>query len=217
MPAKNVLKQYAQDGYYHVYNRGVDKNSIFRDEKDYKTFLSYLKIYLTQEAPPSVPPTRKLKNYFEEIQLLCYCLMPNHFHLLIRQHSSRAMDHFLRSLLTKYARYFNTRYKRTGHLFQGTYKAVRIEDEYQFIYLTKYIHQNPLSLYPYKDNPRRLQEYPYFSYRNYLRDFTQDWVRPYEILSYFSGKFRQMSYESFVEKRFAEDIDPIINQVIDLE
>lgn len=218
MPAKNVLKQYEAGAYYHVYNRGVDKCAIFRDDKDYKTFLSFLKIYLTLRGESlKISPSRQLKNYVEEIDLLCYCLIPNHFHLLIKQHSVHGMDHFLRSLCTKYVRYFNSRYKRIGPLFQGPYKAARIENEYQFIYLSKYIHRNPLSLSPYKESPRRLKEYSYFSYGNYLHRFQQSWVKTDEILSYFSQKFFQLSYEAFVEQSFAEDIDPIKHQVIDFE
>lgn len=218
MPAKNVIKDYQENAYYHVYNRGVDKGLIFQNDNDYKTFLSYLKFYLTPQGESlKGAPSRQLKNYVDEIELLCYCLMPNHFHLLIKQHSLHGMDHFLRSISTKYARYFNTHYKRVGHLFQGSYKAVRIENEYQFIYISKYIHRNTLSLSPYKDNPRRLQEYPYSSYGNYLRRFQQTWVRPNEILTYFSQKFSELSYEAFVEQGYAEDIDPIKHQVIDLE
>lgn len=218
MPAKNVIKQYASGGYYHIYNRGVDKGLIFRDPKDYKTFLSFLKLYLTPQGESlQVAPTKKLKNYVYEIELLCYCLMPNHFHLLIKQHSDHGMDHFMRSLLTKYVRYFNSHYKRIGPLFQGPYKAVHIENEYQFIYISKYIHRNPLSLSSYKESPRRLQEYPYFSYGNYIRQFHQSWVKPDEILSYFVQKFSHKSYAAFVEQSYAEDIDPIREQAIDLE
>lgn len=218
MPAKNVIKDYQEEAYYHVYNRGVDKGLIFRSDQDYKTFLSYFKLYLTLQGESlKVAPSRQLKNYVEEIDLLCYCLIPNHFHLLIKQHSVHGMDHFLRSLCTKYVRYFNSRYKRIGPLFQGPYKAVRVENEYQFIYLSKYIHRNPLSLSPYKESPRSLRKYPYFSYGNYMRRFHQAWVKPDEILSFFSQKFSQLSYEAFVEQSYAEDIDPIKRQVIDLE
>ncbi len=218
MPAKNVLKQYESDAYYHLYNRGVDKCAIFREDKDYKTFLSFLKLYLTLQGESlKGPPSRKIKNYFGEIELLCYCLMPNHFHLFIKQKSERAIDHFLRSLSTKYVRYFNTRYKRLGPLFQGPYKAVKVRTEYQFIYLSKYIHRNPMPLSPYKESPRRLREYPYSSYANFLGLFTQPWVQPSSILSYFSRTHKQLSYESFVEQSLPDDIKPILNESLDLE
>jgi len=218
VPAKNAIKEYQEGAYYHVYNRGVDKGLIFREDKDYKTFLSFLKLYLTLQGDSlKGPPSRHLKNYVGEIDLLCYCLMPNHFHLFIKQKSTHGIDHFMRSLLTKYVRYFNSHYKRIGPLFQGTYKAVRIENEYQFIYLSKYIHRNPIPLLPYKETPRRLGEYPYSSCRNYLYDFQQSWVKPDEVLSYFSKKFSHLSYEAFVEQSYAEDLDPIKHQTIDIE
>lgn len=218
MPAKNAIKEYQEGAYYHVYNRGVDKGVIFRENKDYKTFLSFLKLYLTLQGDSlKTPPSRLLKNYVGEIDLLCYCLMPNHFHLFIKQKSMHGIDHFMRSLLTKYVRYFNSHYKRIGPLFQGTYKAVRIENEYQFIYLSKYIHRNPIPLLPFKESPRRLSEYPYSSYRNFLHNFQQTWVKPEEILSYFSQKFSNLSYEAFIEQSYAEDVDPIKHQAIDLE
>ncbi|MCX6793918.1 MAG: transposase, partial [Candidatus Gottesmanbacteria bacterium] len=150
MPAKNVLKVYAPESFYHIYNRGVDKGLIFREDHDYKTFLSFLKIYLSLQGDSlKVSPSRKLKNYFGEIELLCYCLMPNHFQLFVKQTSDRGIDHFMRSLATKYVRYFNSHYHRLGPLFQETYKAVQIRSEYQFIYLSKYIHRNPTSISPY--------------------------------------------------------------------
>lgn len=218
MPAKNAIKEYQEDGYYHVYNRGVDKGLIFREDKDYKTFLSFLKIYLTLQGESlQVAPSKILKNYCDDIELLCYCLMPNHFHLLIKQRSLHGMDHFLRSLCTKYVRYFNSHYKRIGPLFQGPYKAVRVENEYQFIYLSKYIHRNPLSLPPYEESPRRLREYRYSSYANYLKLFSQSWVKPESILSYFSRTYEQLSYESFIEQAYPDDVKPILKEAIDLE
>lgn len=218
MPAKNVLKQYEPEAYYHIYNRGVDKGLIFRDERDYKTFLSFLKLYLSLQGESlKGPPSRMLKNYCGEIELLCYCLMPNHFHLFVKQTSDHGIDHFMRSLLTKYVRYFNSHYARIGPLFQGPYKAVRILTEYQFIYLSKYIHRNPVALNPYKESPRRLREYGYSSYGNYLHLFSQSWVSIDAILSYFSRVNAQLSYEEFIEHEHPDDLKPILDEAIDLD
>lgn len=217
MPAKNVVKQYVPEAYYHIYNRGVDSGLLFRDDKDYKIFLSYMKLYLSLQGDSlKVAPSRLPKNYFGEIKLLCYCLMPNHFHLFVRQTSDHGMDHFMRSLLTKYVRYFNTRYRRSGPLFTSTYKAVHIQTEYQFIYLSKYIHRNPVPLFSYKDIPCRLREYPYSSYGNYLGLFTQSWISTEAILSYFSRINPQFSYEEFVEYEHPDDLKPILDEAIDL-
>lgn len=200
MPAKNSRKTYIENGYYHIYNRGVEKRNIFLDEQDYKVFLSYLKIYL--ESPSlqgqalKVAPSRHLKNYADQITLLAYCLMPNHFHLLVKQTTFNAMNSFIQSILTKYSMYINKKYHRVGPLFQGRYKAVLVKNEPQFLYLTKYIHRNPLDILPTGPG---LVGYPYSSYQNYLNNIQQIWVKPQEILSYFSRINSSLSYKSFIE------------------
>lgn len=232
MPSKNALKEYEPGGYYHLYNRGVNKRLIFKDQKDYSTFLSYLQFYLSPPRDPQadlrgdssqvkISPSKVLKNYAGEIELLAYCLMPNHFHLMVKQKSEYGINHFMRSLCTKYARYFNTRYRRIGHLFQDTYKAVRIKNEYQFTYLTKYIHRNPLDLPVLKpaceETPRRLSSYKYSSYGNYLRLFTQAWIHPDDILVYFSKTNPRLSYQNFVEESEPDDITIIAKLTLDAE
>lgn len=221
MPSKNAIKEYEAGAYYHVYNRGVEKRVIFQDDQDYKTFLSYLKFYLTTpelqgDSLKLVFPSRKLKNYGGEIELLAYCLMPNHFHLLIHQNSETSINHFMRSLATKYVRYFNTKYKRVGHLFQDTYKAVKVEAENQWLHLSKYIHRNPLDLSNFKDfkeSPRSLSDYSYSSYQNYLGLIHQTWVDPRPILSNFGQS--KSSYQNFVEEPL--DITPIYFSAIDYD
>jgi len=223
VPAKNAIKEYEAGGYYHIYNRGVNKQTIFEDEKDYKTFLSFLEFYLTptvnlqgESLKEEISPSRILKNYFGEITLLAYCLMPNHFHLFVRQETERGIDNFMRSLATKYVRYFNTRYDRIGPLFQGPYKAVRVENEYQFIYLSKYIHRNPMDLFTFKESPRRLSEYKFSSYGNYLHQFSQSWVNTSEILGLFSATNKNYSYENFVDGGEPDDITRISTLTIDI-
>lgn len=223
MPAKNRIKTYVSDSYYHIYNRGVEKRTIFEDDNDYTVFLACLKLYLNPPKPidrrfsvtlqgPSptdtntlvYAPCRQPNNHYGKIELVAYCLMPNHFHLCIKQTEKRDMDHFMRSLSTKYAMYFNKKYERVGSLFQGRYKAVLIETEEQFTYLTKYIHRNPLALTSYKDRPRQLGKYSFSSYPNYLGARRQNWINPTNILSYFSEKNRYNSYQSFVEESISE-------------
>lgn len=224
MPSKNAIKEYEAGAYYHIYNRGVEKRLIFLDDQDYKTFLSYLKFYLTDpnlvdlrglssQVKPT-PPSKVLRNYSESITLIAYCLMPNHFHLFIKQGDDLSMSSFMSSLITKYVRYFNTRYKRVGHLFQDRYKAVKIEDGNQWIHLSKYIHRNPLDTIICEDCPRRLAKYRYSSYPNYLGLFHQSWVHPEEILANF-GSNSNNSYQNFVEESL--DITPIYFSAIDYD
>lgn len=214
MPAKNVIKEYHEKSYYHLYNRGVAKQNIFQDAADYQTFLGYLKLYLSlpslQGLSLKAPPSHKLKNFTEQVKLLAYCLMPNHFHLLIYQEEADLINHFMRALCTKYSMYFNRRYKRVGHVFQGSYKAVLIISEPQLIYLSKYIHRNPLELLP---AGIILEGYKYSSYGNYLWLFQQEWVKPDDILNLFSTSNLTNTYRAFVEETDERDL-PTIKDVI---
>ena len=218
MPAKNVIKEYKPESYYHVYNRGVAKQKIFLDEVDYKKFLSYLKLYLMpfnlQGLSLKVAPSRMLKNYTDEVKLICYCLMPNHFHLLVWQNNIDSIHHFMRSLGTKFSMYFNRRYKRVGPVFQSTYKAVEVESEEQLIYLSKYIHNNPREILP---TGIILEGYKYSSYLNYLGIINQSWVKHEEILGmpFFRGK--NSSYKRFVEELDERDLVVIKKSLLDLQ
>lgn len=100
-----------------------------------------------------ISPSRAPKNYHGQIELLAYCLMPNHFHFLVKQTTDRAIAEFMQSLILKYVMYFNKKYKRVGSLFQGRYKTVLINDERQFVYITKYIHRNPIDILPAGPGP----------------------------------------------------------------
>lgn len=199
MPAKNSIKQYLKNGYYHIYNRGVDKRIIFEDKQDYGVFLNYLKYYLS--PIPKLTSLRKIsvnnktyqisdykcKNYSQVITLLAYCLMTNHFHLLIKQSDSRSIESFMKSLGTRYTMYFNKRRQRSGRLFQGVYQAVSIDNTAQLLHLSRYIHLNP--------RPKSLLKQP-SSYPDYLRLKNTSWVKPGEILKSFNNK---NSYQNFVE------------------
>jgi putative transposase len=208
MPAKHSIKQYVKGGYYHIYNRGVDKRTIFLDKKDYSVFLRFLKEYL---LPPNHPSLLKLQgtnprrhpiNCHMDISLLAYCLMPNHFHLLIRQKTKEGMKSFMKAIATNYSMYFNRRYKRTGHLFQGRYKASLITKENYYLHITRYIHRNPLKLL--KKN-QSLEQYSYSSYHYYLLGNPPQWLNTKPILDLFrsaKNKFPKdiLSYQSFVEQ-----------------
>lgn len=157
MASKNSRKTYAEQSYYHIYNRGVEKRHIFLDSQDYGVFLSYLKQYLSPKdekalsaklSNPTISAQEKdkvlkllrLNNFYNEIFLLAFCLMPNHFHFLIKQVGALSIDKFMNSLALRYAVYFNRKYKRIGGLFQDVYKAVSVETDEQLLHLSRYIH-----------------------------------------------------------------------------
>ncbi len=200
MPAKNTIKIYAEDTFYHVYNRGVEGRDIFIDDQDHKVFLSYVKRYLTKIPQNEVQP-RWRSDVVDKLQLVAYCLMPNHFHLLLKQKTTDGMTIFIKTLMNSYVRYFNLKYKRVGGLFQGVFKAVRIDEEPYLLHITRYIHLNPFDL---KDMTiGRLEDY-YCSYGEYLGKRNTSWIHPEEILSMFGSKLigtsKFASYKDFVEK-----------------
>lgn len=225
MPQKNSRKEYGAGGYYHIFNRGVEKRDIFLDEQDYKVFLGYMKFYLEYPSlqgqalkdteGKTISPSREPKNYSSQIELLAYCLMPNHFHLLIKQSTDRGIAEFMQSLTLKYVLYFNKKYKRVGGLFQSRYKSVLIESEEHFVYISKYIHRNPIDLLPSRPGLEGICEYKYSSCGNYVGLFSQNWVKTQEILSYFRKLNRRSDYQAFVEE--ASGITKIYFEMIDLE
>ena len=141
--------------------------------------------------------------------------MHNHFHLFLKQRDSQAMNHFMRSISTRYSMYFNKRYKRVGPLFQGIYKAAFVDNEMQYLYLSKYIHLNPTDLPGYKEQ-EKLVYYPYSSYRIYLGIIHQSWIQPQEIVEYFSKENHHTPYQEFVEDgQISEEISTLKNLTLD--
>ena len=229
MPSRNSIKQYVNNSYYHIYNRGVEKRLIFLDAQDYAVFLSYLKEYLTPKneqelrqklSDPNTSYKEKdkilkllrLNNFYGEITLLAYCLMPNHFHFFIKQKSALSIDRFMQSLCTRYTMYFNRKYKRVGSLFQAVYKAVLVETEEQFIYLSKYIHKQALA--SQGETLQGWEEKQPCSFAEYLGLRKTSWVMPFEVLDYFSKTNPTLSYKSFVLEK-EDDYRVIQNLILD--
>ncbi len=234
MPSRYSVKTYAPDSYYHVYNRGVEKREIFLEEKDYAVLLSYLKTYLMpkdenalmsiianplsgwREKDHAIKQLR-LNNFSGSIELIAYCLMKNHYHMLIRQENENAMDQFMNSLWTRYTMYFNKKYKRVGPLFQDVYKAVLVQSDEQLIHLTRYIHRNPIA----KRNLRipasqgdALRSYFYSSYPDYIGMRRTEWIHSDHILATWNvdsyKKYEEFILEVDMEERSAKIIAPVI-------
>lgn len=197
MPGKNTIKHYANNNYYHVYNRGVEKRRIFEDREDYQTFLKYLELYL---SPISVlttlkpPPKLNILNHnvSDEVELVCFCLMPNHFHLIFKQITSEGITKLMRQISTAYSMYFNKRYQRVGPLFQGIYKAIEIDSDEKLIHLSRYIHRNPL------ERGASLKDFQWSSYTYYALGNPPVWLETQPILSHFP-KDGSKNYEQFIE------------------
>jgi len=216
MPSRYQIKSYCSDSYYHIYNRGVEKQSIFKEDQDYGVFLSYIKTYVEQKdekrlreilLDPNSSSQEKYKaqkllrlnNFFDSISFLSYCLLPNHFHFLVWQKEANVIDQFMNSLCTRFTMYINKKYKRVGPLFQSVYKAVPVKTDEQLLYLSRYIHRNVLE--KHRSDHRyihMLASYAYSSYPEYLGIRNSSWVKLNTILSYFSKTTRQV-YQAFVE------------------
>lgn len=226
MPSKNRVKIYVENGFYHVYNRGVEKRDIFLDDQDYRVFLSFLKNYLspipkgfvhpTQEVTGSGPVRlRPLKTFFGDVTLHAYCLILNHFHLLLKQVSKDGMTRFMQSLCTSYSMYFNKKYDRVGSLFQGVYKAALVMEDSYLLHLSRYIHLNPLEFQTMLNREAAsIDNYPYSSYSYYLGKKKAKWIDPDPILNFFKSSQRTdlrdfLSYQSFVED-YVEDPKEIL-------
>lgn len=137
------------DEYYHIYNRGNSKQSIFLDEQDYRVFQFYLYIMNMERRITSREVGDVSYSYERETRLVdigAYCLMPNHFHILLTQKSEKGASKFMLKLSTAYSMYFNQKYKRTGSLCEGVFKSKHIADDIYLKYLYSYIHINPLKL-----------------------------------------------------------------------
>jgi len=142
-------KQFEKDGIYHIYNRGVGKMKIFEDDKDFRVFLHRLKENLFPEKKKAENFILKKKVYERKLlppksfDLICYCLMPNHFHLLMQQKTDLPISKLVSKICTGYSMYFNKKHDRIGTLFQDAFKAVRIENNEQLLWISLYIHGNP--------------------------------------------------------------------------
>ncbi|MFA5870778.1 MAG: transposase [Candidatus Paceibacterota bacterium] len=171
-------------GIYHIYNRGVEKRKVFLDENDHLRFVSDLfefndknpVINLNYHPIKHVLETKLPKE--EIVEILAFCLMPNHFHLLLRQKEEKGIAEFMQKMGTGYTNYFNKRYNRVGSLFQGKYKSVGVTTDAHLLHLPYYIHSNPLDLVApkwrkgeienYKKAITFLEQYRWSSYLDYI-------------------------------------------------
>jgi len=173
---------FSPDEYFHIYNRGTDKREVFCDKKDYERFMESLYLFNSEERV-ILKVIPKKERFFHErnntiVDIGAYCLMPNHFHLLIRSKEESGVSNFMQKLQTAYTMYFNKKYKRSGVLFQGVFKAIHIKRDEYLKYLFSYIHLNPIKIID-KDWKEKglnnlseakdfLSSYKYSSYLDYL-------------------------------------------------
>jgi putative transposase len=186
MPAKNTVKRFGSHQFYHVYNRGVAKQPIYRDQADKRYFLSLLDRHLNPDSVIVDSYKAPYKKFDKNLELLSYCLMGNHYHMLFYLgEDETALSKMMRGIGTAYTMYYNLKYNRIGPLFQGTYKASLVSSDEYLVHISRYIHLNP----------REHKTYKYSSLSAYLGGEIQLWLKPQKIMDIFEGE----DYLKFLE------------------
>lgn len=178
MPARQVPLITSQ--YYHVFNRGINKQRIFQQKRDYERATNLLWYYSFQNPPlrfsKYLQQTKEQQSMYIQllqsskdklITFVAYCFMPNHFHLLLRQEKENGISIFLSKFQNSYTKYYNTKYHYQGPLLQGQFKAVRIEDDFQLLHVSRYIHLNPYTGYVIKTK-EDICTFPWSSAKEYI-------------------------------------------------
>lgn len=191
-------KQFFEDGVYHIYNRGHNKMMVFRDAEDYRFFLKRLGEILSLQPSKSrwLQPLPK-----GSFTIMSYCLMPNHFHFIVRQETKLSASKLFGKLLTSYGIYFNKKYGHVGTIFQDNFKAKEIDADQYLTHLSAYIHRNPSKPFSWL----------YSSLSTYLGEERESLVDPALILSMFNNNYSR--YRKFV-KGFNKADQALISDLI---
>lgn len=183
--------------YYHIVNRSVGRMPIFSGERETTLFLEAAQFYHQLHPPTRFSIYRTSRDRFpinldrRLVAIISYCLMPNHFHLLLRQEEEEGIKLFIQKLSNSFAHYYAVKHKSRGHVFQGNFHAVHIESDEQLVHVSRYIHLNPVTAYLVE----RPEDYPFSSYRIFLGKEVVSFVDSSPVLSHFSSR---EAYRRFV-------------------
>jgi len=188
-------EQFAISEYYHLYNRGVEKRNIFRSAQDYKHFIFLMYICNTEKNIILRDIGKNFDRGETIVSIGAYCLMPNHFHILVKEKIEGGITTYMRKIMTAYSMYFNKKYKRTGTLYENIFKSIHCDSDNYLKYLYSYIHLNPAKLvdknwreHPNKSHSELLQfvfSYPYSSLSDYLNVNNKNILESNEFPTYF--------------------------------
>lgn len=222
MPSKYLNRNFKPNTFHHIFNRGSFKKKIFKKTKDYQVFEDILKHYLLFANLKSLTKTSDLQKINarktstkKPYILIAYCLMPNHFHLLLLQkESSPTITDLIKKISVTYAMYFQRQYQHSGRLFESRFKSIKVFSNRQLLYLTKYIHLNPTK----KTVGSHPTDYPYSSLPDYLQlnKRPKDWLNTKIIYNKFFSKSLnpQQEYQTYLLKEKSLNISPkILNNI----
>jgi len=225
--------EFLNNHFYHIYNRGVEKRTIFLDKGDYYRFIHDL--YEFNDKNVVINLGKRIVDYRGEtsiiqnqrdllVEIICFCLMPNHFHLILKQIQENGISKFLQKLGTGYTMYFNKKYERSGVLFQGTFKAIHIDKDEYFLPLSCYVHLNSLELIMPDWKEKGIQDleeiknflegYKWSSYPDYIgqKNFPSVINKDF-LLNYFDG--REKDYQRYIMEWAIRDFEKVKELLLD--
>lgn len=224
MPGRDI--PLVTDQVYHVLNRGSAFQPVFNNKKDYIRAIETIFYYqnknlsisyshflrLPKEQKSVILETLGKKDNFI-VDIIALCLMPNHLHLLLKQNQEKGISYFMSNFTNSYTRYFNKKSKRIGPIFQGKFKAVRIETDEQLLHVSRYIHLNPFTSYVVKIL-QDLETYPYSSFPEYLGISKTNFFQKEIVLDQFKSN---TSYKKFVfnQAEYQRELEKIKHLVLD--
>lgn len=194
--------------YYHIYNRGIDKRPIFLQSRDYERFILTMFAFRDACSVQNITRIVKIKKPLEQryaeteartgmgrplVEVVGFCLMPNHFHFVLKEVMSGGISKFMQRISISHTRYLNKKHDRTGYLFGSGFHSIRITDNAYLLQLSRYIHRNPTEL----GWGGRLPDYPWSSYGDYVGSNRWGAVLSRNIVL---GQFQSIpAYKKFVE------------------
>lgn len=211
---------------YHIFNRGVEHRQVFDGQRDYRRAVEVMDFYrfnpkIKFSDLKNLPLDQREKTLKEIhklpkiVEFICYSFLPNHFHFLLQQLTDNGISNFVSKFTNSYTKYFNTKNKRDGGLFGGTFKSVRVEDEKQLLHLSRYIHINPVVSYLIQ--AENLENYQWSSFPEFMRTSDSNsptFCKKELILSQFKSP---VEYKNFVldQVDYARVLENIKHQILE--
>lgn len=208
---------------YHVFNRSIARQPIFKTQLDHKRIIDIINFYRHDTKPLRFShfkrlPVEQKKDILEEyaknhkylVEIYAYCIMPNHFHFLLKAVQDSGISIFMRNLQHSYSNYFNIKNNRTGSLFQSMFKAIRIETDEQLFHVSRYIHLNPATSFII--SIEALETYQWSSFKDFINKANEGMINKQYIYDNFKsvGEYKKFVYDQAGYQRELDKIKHLI-------